>query len=56
MSFVPVLSELDLSRGLARFKMPGEDTAWEPLHGVLEKEQLFGWVSERFVATKDREQ
>ena len=56
MSFVPVLSELDLSRGLARFKMPGEDTAREPLHGVLKKEKLFGRVSERFVATKDREQ
>jgi hypothetical protein len=56
MSFVPVLSELDLSRSLARFEMPGEDTAREPLHGVLEKEKFFGRVSESFVATKDREQ
>ena len=55
MSFVPVLSELDLSRGLTPFKIPGEDAAREPLHGILEKEKLFGWVSECFVATKDRE-
>ena len=56
MSFVPVLSERNLSRSLARFEIPGEDTTREPLHGVLEKEKLFGRFSERFVATKDREQ
>ena len=55
MGLVPVLPELDLSRGLTPFKIPGEDAAREPLHGILEKEKLFGWVSECFVATKDRE-
>jgi hypothetical protein len=41
---------------LTPFKNPGDETVREPPRGVLEKGALFGWVSERFLATKYREQ
>ena len=55
MRLIPVLSELNLSRGLIPFKKPGEETIRKPSRGIPEEEGPCGRATfEHSLATKHR--